>query len=187
MKFKVGDVIKGKEGNGYGVTNGEMTKAKVIEVFNHYSINKMRIEILDHREIDRIGGRWTVKNNCEQFELCEDTELDKLQRKLEKHQNKVIEIKEKIKELTKINVGDKVTVINNGLLYTSYISWVDRNIDESELKYCYDVMNQIENGTVCEVLHISQHTRSSRDTLAYIRELATKRCYIIHINGLQKC
>ena len=188
MKFKVGDIIRGKKDNGYMWTDGLMTKGKVIEVDD---CDDMRIEILEHTYVDVIGKRYNVDNNDNEFELV-NTELDKLQRKLEKHENKVKEIKEKIKALNKIEVGDTVKVINHDHTYSTFYKWVEREISDIDVRYCFDINNEPENGFICEVLHIAKHSEHlltfvNNDTLAYVKHLDTGRCYLISVDGLEKC
>lgn len=65
MKFKVGDIIRGKKDNGYRVTNGEMYKAKVIRADK---LN-MGLKILEHADKGEIGNTYGVDNSEEKFEL----------------------------------------------------------------------------------------------------------------------
>lgn len=66
-KFRVGDIIRGIEGNRYSWTDEKMTRGKVIEV---YSRDKIRVEILEHEtHEEQVGREWDVKP--EEFELVE--------------------------------------------------------------------------------------------------------------------
>ena len=91
-------------------------------------------------------------------------------------------------EKEEIKVGDKVKVIDYGLFFDEYYSWVKENINNRELKLKFDYGNVLPNGTICEVLHINKHNGSynTDDTLAYIQDMENKRCYLINIEGLEK-
>ena len=65
MKFKVGDIIKGKH-NQYGVTDERMTEGEVIKIINN---NAMRVKVLKHEDVDYVGGEWNVTNSDKEFEL----------------------------------------------------------------------------------------------------------------------
>lgn len=66
MKFKVGDIIKGKE-NLYVFTDKKMKKARVKKVFGNY----MRIEVIEPIFSPINGFEFNVKNSAEYFELIE--------------------------------------------------------------------------------------------------------------------
>ena len=91
-------------------------------------------------------------------------------------------------EKEEIKVGDKVKVIDYGLFFDEYYSWVKENINNRELKLKFDYGNVLPNGTICEVLHINKHNGSynTDDTLAYIQDMENKRCYLIGLKGLEK-
>ena len=91
-------------------------------------------------------------------------------------------------EKEEIKVGDKVKVIDYGLFFDKYYSWVKENINNRELKLKFDYGNVLSNGTICEVLHINKHNGSynTDETLAYIQDIKNKRCYLIDVNGLEK-
>ena len=89
-------------------------------------------------------------------------------------------------EKEEIKVGDKVKVINKDRIYNTFYKWVDENISNSFDKYKYDLGNYISNGLECKVIHIAEHGGGINDTLAYIEDLNTKRCYLIGLKGLEK-
>lgn len=91
-------------------------------------------------------------------------------------------------EKEELKVGDKVKVIDYGLFFDKYYSWVKENINNRELKLKFDYGNVLSNGTICEVLHINKHNGSynTDETLAYIQDIKNKRCYLIDVNGLEK-
>ena len=94
--------------------------------------------------------------------------------------------REEKEEKEEIKVGDKVKVINEDRIYNTFYQWVDENISNSFDKYKYDLGNYIPNGSECKVIHIAERGGWINDTLAYIEDLNTKRCYLFNIKGLEK-
>lgn len=189
MKFKVGDRVKG-----------------VKDIFTDYvgtiiyddgtNWKNLLVEFDQPSHAFHDGDGKGKDGHCFWVGDCEITlindKLDKLQRKLEKHENKVKEIKEKIKELNKIEVGDTVKVINHDYTYSTFYKWVEREISDIDVRYCFDMYHDPENGFICEVLHIAKHSEHllrfvNDDTLAYVKHLDTGRCYLISVDGLEKC
>ena len=72
MKFKVGDIIKGKNKR-YMFTNESMKKAKVL-IANE---NDMEIEIIEHFWEFLKGERYIVRNSTKYFELIEEKKFTK--------------------------------------------------------------------------------------------------------------
>lgn len=70
--FKVGDKIKGLE-NDYGITNQQMTLAKVIDTKD----DEMEIEILEHVWKSNIGDTYWVDNDAGHFAYIGSAELPK--------------------------------------------------------------------------------------------------------------
>ncbi len=68
--FEVGDKIKGKKNNDYGITNEQMTLAVVIEVDD--ADGDMNIKILEHNDKDQNGKEFWVKNTTDYFELVDN-------------------------------------------------------------------------------------------------------------------
>lgn len=101
MKFKVGDIIKGKNKR-YMFTNESMKKAKVL-IANE---NDMEIEIIEHFWEFLKGERYIVRNSTKYFELIEEkkftksdlkdgdivTRRDKNKSRVYKKENKIIRI-----------------------------------------------------------------------------------------------
>lgn len=87
-----------------------------------------------------------------------------------------------------IKVGDRVEVVDKGLSLSTYTDWVERNVKESYLRYSYDIDQCIDDEVCYEVLYIAKHGGliNSNDTLAYIENLETNRCYLINVEGLKK-
>ncbi len=71
MKFKIGDIIKGTDKDRYAYTNTNMTKGRVIEVYNGApeGENDITIEILEHASGRHVCRRWNVESKY--FELVE--------------------------------------------------------------------------------------------------------------------
>ena len=46
--FKVGDIVRGLKNEEYGITNEEMLKAKILNVYE--DVKKVKVEILEHKE-----------------------------------------------------------------------------------------------------------------------------------------
>lgn len=67
--FEVGDKIKGKKNNDYGITNEQMTLAEVIEVDDD---EEMNIKILEHNDKDNKGKEFWVTNTTDYFELVDN-------------------------------------------------------------------------------------------------------------------
>ena len=61
MSINIGDFVKGKDGNGYGVTNEKMTKGVVVNTTS----TGIRVAIIDHEE-EKSGSFWV---NPEKFEV----------------------------------------------------------------------------------------------------------------------
>lgn len=64
-KFKVGDLVKGKENNGYGITDEDMTKGRIIGIENN---DELCIQIIEHVDKNYIG-RIFKELEYERFEL----------------------------------------------------------------------------------------------------------------------
>jgi hypothetical protein len=69
--FVVGDIIQGLPNNGYGYTNEDMTKARVIHI-RPGTIN-MVIEVFDHMYPEIIGRTYDVDNDTDKFKLIKYT------------------------------------------------------------------------------------------------------------------
>lgn len=104
------------------------------------------------------------------------------------------------KELSKdkIEVGDKVKIVNSGLSYTIHTDWIKKNINDVGLAACF-VYGQIpdEDNTVYVVKAIAPwDTRYDVDKkLAYVQEYFVysdgkvsddEACYLIEVDGLEK-
>lgn len=65
MSIQVRDIVKGLNGNGYGVTNENMTRGVVTDVF----CGEMRVKVLRHSDVEKIGKEYDVENSEERFEV----------------------------------------------------------------------------------------------------------------------
>ena len=104
------------------------------------------------------------------------------------------------KELSKgkIEVGDKVRIKNNGLSYTTYASWIKKNINDVGLATCF-VYGQIpyEDDAVYVVKAIAPLDIKYEEgkMLAYVQKYFVfsngkvddnEPCYLIEVDGLEK-
>ncbi|MFW6243121.1 MAG: hypothetical protein ACOC2W_03085 [bacterium] len=64
--FQVGDIIKGKKNNGYTVTNQDMYKGEVVDIY--INKNKIKIKVLEHKVEDFEGNEYKVGNSNRYFE-----------------------------------------------------------------------------------------------------------------------
>ena len=98
----------------------------------------------------------------------------------------------------KIEVGDKVKIVNSGLSYISYTDWIKKNINDVGLAACF-VYGQIpdEDDTVYVIKAIAPwDTRCDVDTkLAYVQKYFVysggmvgdnEACYLMEVDGLEK-
>lgn len=71
MDFKKGDIIRGLEHNGYGITNEEMKKAIVLSTWESSSSfsgnDRMTIKILSHVVADHVDSEFDVNNDENEF------------------------------------------------------------------------------------------------------------------------
>lgn len=98
----------------------------------------------------------------------------------------------------KIEVGDKVKIKNRDLSYTTYASWIKKNIDDVGLAACF-VYGQIpyEDDAVYVVKAIAPWNIEYEDgkMLAYVQKYFVfsngkvddnEPCYLISLDGLEK-
>lgn len=98
----------------------------------------------------------------------------------------------------KIEVGDKVKIKNCGLSYTTYASWIKKNIDDVGLATCF-VYGKIpyKDGAVYVVKAIAPWNIKYEDgkMLAYVQKYFVfsngkvddnEPCYLISLDGLEK-
>ena len=98
----------------------------------------------------------------------------------------------------KIEVGDKVKIKNCGMSYTTYVSWIKKNIDDVGLATCF-VYGKIpyEDDAVYVVKAIAPWNIKYEDgkMLAYVQKYFVfsngkvddnEPCYLISLDGLEK-
>lgn len=94
------------------------------------------------------------------------------------------------KELSKnkIEVGDKVKIKDISKVYSTYISWLTKNLygvgDIARYAYgCRPFLDEFYR-----ILVIAPHSLDNNKKLAYIEpfESVTKPCYLIEVDGLEK-
>lgn len=93
----------------------------------------------------------------------------------------------------KIEVGDKVKIKNRDLSYTTYTSWIKKNIDDVGLAACF-VYGQIpyEDNAVYVVKAIAPWDTNTEynvnKMLAYVQKCFAfnEPCYLIGVDGLEK-
>lgn len=90
-----------------------------------------------------------------------------------------------IKSNDEIKEGDKVKISSMGLIYLSYLEWVEKHIVSIRDSYRYDLDNEPDREDFFRVIKIAPHGHGD-DTLAYINDLTTNRCYLFSIKGLKK-
>lgn len=97
------------------------------------------------------------------------------------------ELKEEKEEKEKIKVGDNVKVINNNYILETLYKWVENNINDNFDKYSFDYGHKIPDDSKCTVIHIGEFGGLIGDMqLAYIKDINTKRCYVIRLEGIEK-
>lgn len=95
-----------------------------------------------------------------------------------------------------IRVGDIVTVTRPGQCYTTYVGWIERNVNSIREAALYRYNESIEAGGKYRVLYMGEHERSSSDgVLCYIQEYNVypsgeideyAPCYLINVKGVEK-
>ena len=78
MKFKVGDIVRGKEKSSsrYGITNENMYRGRIVKVADDDYID---IEILEHKDKEFIGKKYTYLNP-EYFKLLREYTYEDLKK-----------------------------------------------------------------------------------------------------------
>ena len=94
-----------------------------------------------------------------------------------------------------IRVGDIVKVTRPGQCYTTYVSWIERNVKSIREAALYRYNESIEADGEYRVLYMGEHGRSSDGDLCYIQEYNVypsgkieeyAPCYLIDIKGVEK-
>lgn len=107
------------------------------------------------------------------------------------------ELREELGE-DKIEVGDKVRIKNCGKSYTTYASWIKKNIDDVGLAACFAysrVPNEDDTVYVVKAIAPWGTGRKGDKMLAYVQEYYVysndrvndnECCYLMEVDGLEK-
>lgn len=96
----------------------------------------------------------------------------------------------------KIEVSDKVKIVNNDFVYTTYTDWVVDNVPDPRMVACF-AYGQVPNANnaVYTVKAITPHSKYNKETLVYVQRYydsfsnvldTNQPCYLISIDGLEK-
>ena len=95
-----------------------------------------------------------------------------------------------------IRVGDIVTVTRPGQCYTTYVSWIERNVNSIREAALYRYNESIEAGGKYKVLYMAEHGINSGDgVLCYVQKYVVypsgeiddcAPCYLINVEGVEK-
>ena len=178
--------VKFKEGKCFNFVNNSL---------NILDTNKDKLEVFDflrYRNINDGGEGYIVEKELyyrgEKFYLVRtnyDMFIDDI------HCNAITLISEHDVEIIDIKVGDKVKVIDDGMLYTTYGEFfIDNNL-ENYLMINYQYKNSnIDMDDKYIVEYIGTHKHNGK-IICVIREVNWDekygRVYLIEINGLKKC
>lgn len=194
------DYSKLKEKN-KTMTKSDLQNGMVVELRNKDRFlvhNGMIINEIGYLEIDSDGyyndfmfnENLTCKTKNESYDIVRiykskalsiafifDNEYLELIWEREEEKNKKDEIK----------VGDNVKVINNNYILETLYKWVENNINNNFDKYSFDYGHKIPDDSKCTVIHIGEFGGLIGDMqLAYIKDINTKRCYVIRLEGIKK-
>lgn len=171
MKFKVGDTIRGKKNNGYAYTNELMLEAIVIKVVEPC----MKIKILRHVDVTRIGKEYTVSNQEEYFELIKKFETSDLKDGdiiTYRNGKQVIVVNSKVasfelynNDLThKSNKNYDIVKIEHPSNYQTVFERKEEILDKAEKRYLRDVIRPFRD----KVKSIYKHKRYYDESISYI-------------------
>lgn len=165
-KFKVGDYVTLKE----GIASGKKYGALTLYSGRMYDLaNGKRLEV-ETATFNESYGMYSYRCKAANGNYFYYTEL-----MLDKWDE------------SKICEGDTVKVINTGLNYTSYVTWVGKHISDPYMvaRFCFGSPSTDKN---YKVIKIAEHERNHRP-LAYIEEIdgfGYNSCYLIEVKGLEK-
>lgn len=106
------------------------------------------------------------------------------------HSQDYIPESNKAKDISKINVGDRVKVTNPGRAYSSYAEWVTKNAPEFAVYYVYtlyyaDIYKKLGTSTFTVVAK-APHTDFA-DRMLYLVQDEFARCFLFGEEGIEKC
>ena len=96
----------------------------------------------------------------------------------------------------KIEVGDKVKIVDNGRIYSTYADWVVENVSDTRMvaRYAYGHAPNMNNA-VYMVKAVAPYSKYNEETLVYVQRYyeflsgaldISQPCYLIGIDGLEK-
>lgn len=85
-----------------------------------------------------------------------------------------------------INVGDYVTVVNNGMRYSSYAEWVTKNTPEYAAYYAYNNSTPLSDEFL-KVVAKAPHSLEKKDKMLFlVKDKVDDACYLFAEEGLRK-
>lgn len=174
--------VRFKEGKCFEFVNNSLDilkinkdKLGVFDFLRYRNLNDGSKEYVVEEELYYRGEKfYLVRTNYDMF-------IDDI------HCNAITLISEHNVEVIGIEVGDKVKVINDGLIYTTYGDFfIDNNLENRlMINYQYNNSN-IDMDDKYIVEYIGTHKHSGK-TICVIKEVGwSERVYLIEIEGLRK-
>lgn len=147
---------------------------------------EFKIDSLNKRIIITDESGLNVVTNCEEIEFNNRPTLTIIDDPLDVNLLRAwINYKNKRKEMDEIKVGDRVTVINDGMVYPSYSSWFEEySTIDIAARYAFKDKTNIE-GISFRVIDMGPHDDFPNIKLCAI-EGADHKIYLIDIKGLKK-
>lgn len=88
-------------------------------------------------------------------------------------------------DISKINVGDYVTIVSDGLRYTTYAEWVTKNVPEYAAYYAYD--NDVSLVADMKLKVVAKAPHGVSDEELVLVKKASGICFLFDIDGVKKC
>ena len=185
--FKVGDRVrctKSYEGNDEIVNK----TGKIIEI---YTDNKVVVEfdrfIGGHSGNSCADSSKGKKGHCwivpKKHLILENVNLQNFIQSTAQLMNRYPN--DETEDTSKINVGDYVTIVSDGLRYTTYAEWVTKNAPEYAAYYAYDNDVPLVADVKLKVVAKAPHGVSDEE-LVLVKK-ASGICFLYDIDGVKKC
>lgn len=206
MKFKVGDKVRAITNN-YGITckenkwEGIVTDAYSDEFTARtiYGINDVSIGhsygLLDYRDFELItNNKIVITTDGETVTAKKYEGKEVIKSATAKcHPNDEFDfdtgakiafdrLTEQPKEDGKFKVGDKVNVVFNGYLYSTYEKWIDRNAPEYAKYWQFNIHDLV--GDEFKIVARAMH-RDGYEGMLYLIQNSQKQCYLMGEQGLE--
>lgn len=82
------------------------------------------------------------------------------------------------------NIGDVVKIVNNGMTYSTYGTWIDKNCKEYKK---YHVSHSLPNdGDYGVIRCLAKHGSFFNTNLALVQMITSEQVYVIGVDGLRK-